>query len=195
MGCAVQRVPLRIAPAPEPTRVGRFGRLPTVAPAGGGFLERGIGRDRGRGGSSGRVVALRACGRRMLGTDARLASLRLLTPPSPRPPSPVPRTGVPDVISQSVALIIADAIARNSTATASDLIFQALIRQTAAQTTALTLNAMIQEVGCMEPLVEALVGASTIAEETSDMVIWPLALRGISADVSYLAQCLAIIGY
>lgn len=128
--------------------------------------------------------------------NASLSSPIRLTLLFPPPDSfPLLWTGVPDVISQSVALVIADAIARNATGTASDLIFQALIRQTAAQTTALTLNAMIQEVGCMEPLVEALVGASTIAEETSDMVIWPLALRGISADVSYLAQCLAIIGY
>lgn len=61
-------------------------------------------------------------------------------------------------VGQAYSLTLADAIARDSTDTAADLIYQSMMRIDTSTTTAVALNSMVEAVGCSPPLSTALLG-------------------------------------
>ncbi|RMZ54953.1 hypothetical protein APUTEX25_000470 [Auxenochlorella protothecoides] len=117
------------------------------------------------------------------GSDARDFSAVLL--PANFSDAPVVTVG------QAYSLTLADAVARNSLATASDLIYQSLLRTDTVSTSAITLNSMVTSVGCYPPLTDALKGAINQAAAQNASIILSLALRNVQAPIGNLAACVS----
>lgn len=98
----------------------------------------------------------------------------------------------PNPVAQALSLTIGDAIARNETATAADLIYQALLRRDTVETTATLLELMVQAVGCKDPLASALRGAYQRAVDVNAQSLFPSALRSVNAPIGNFAGCLGI---
>ncbi|KAL6768366.1 hypothetical protein ACKKBF_B38870 [Auxenochlorella protothecoides x Auxenochlorella symbiontica] len=94
-------------------------------------------------------------------------------------------------VGQAYSLTLADAVARNSLATASDLIYQSLLRTDTVSTSAITLNSMVTSVGCYPPLTDALKGAINQAAAQNASIILSLALRNVQAPIGNLAACVS----
>ncbi|KDD77052.1 hypothetical protein H632_c31p1 [Helicosporidium sp. ATCC 50920] len=88
-----------------------------------------------------------------------------------------------------MSLTIADAVARNATETAVDLIYQSLMRSSSVDTTFPMLDLMVRAVGCVEPLSSILRATYMKADESGASVIFSNALRGISFNIASFSTC------